>query len=130
MYSVYAGLGFRLLASGYTELKKASGVYSKLLDTKLETQDREQIMLIPTTFLKPAIGPSIIFKNVSFTYPGRDTPVLEDINLEISPGEIWGIVGPSGCGKSTLFHLMTNLYDPSTGAILIDNIDMQTKPAW
>ncbi|CAG9325883.1 unnamed protein product [Blepharisma stoltei] len=130
MYSVYAGLGFRLLASGYTELKKAAGVYNKILETKSSIDDKEEILISPTILPKSTVGPSIIFKNVSFTYPGREIPVLDNINLEIKSGEIWGIVGPSGCGKSTLFHLLTHLYAPTSGLIYIDNVDIHTKPAW
>ena len=68
-----------------------------------------------------AIG-TIRFDDVSFEYvPGR--PVLQNIDFEVQPGEIIGIVGPSGAGKSTLVQLLLRLRDPTEGAFLVDGRD-------
>jgi subfamily B ATP-binding cassette protein MsbA len=67
---------------------------------------------------------SIRFNNVSFTYPGTQTPVLKDINLEIKRGEIVALVGQSGVGKSTLVDLIPGFYRPTEGYITIDDIDL------
>lgn len=72
----------------------------------------------------------IEFKNVSFKYPTRDTQVLNQMSLQIKAGEIVGIVGQSGSGKSSIFNLLTNLYAPNAGEILINGVDIQKKPAW
>ncbi|MFK7965945.1 MAG: ABC transporter ATP-binding protein [Burkholderiaceae bacterium] len=61
------------------------------------------------------------FQNVSFTYPGTATPVLEAFDLTIAPGERIGIVGRSGAGKSTLVNLLLRFYDINEGSIEIDN---------
>lgn len=67
---------------------------------------------------------SIVFENVSFVYPGRKTPVLKDLNLEIKCGEIIAIVGQSGMGKSTLIDLIPGFHRVSGGKITIDGIDI------
>jgi len=69
---------------------------------------------------------SIVFENVSFVYPGRKTPVLKDLNLEIKCGEILAIVGQSGMGKSTLIDLIPGFHKVSGGKITIDGIDIYT----
>jgi ATP-binding cassette subfamily B protein len=71
------------------------------------------------------IQQGIIFKNVSFVYPGSDVYVLKDINLHILPGERIALVGLNGAGKTTLIKLLTRLYDPSDGQILLDGIDLR-----
>lgn len=69
--------------------------------------------------LSPQINGAISFKNVSFAYdPGR--PVLEDINLDIKPGEMVALVGSSGAGKSTLVDLIPRFYEVTEGAVLVD----------
>ncbi len=67
----------------------------------------------------------IEFRNVSFRYPGADTYVLRDINLRIHPGERIALVGLNGAGKTTLIKLLTRLYDPTEGQILLDGIDLR-----
>lgn len=65
------------------------------------------------------------FRNVSFRYDGGDL-VLADINFTIQKGEVIAIVGPSGAGKSTLVDLVPRFYDPTSGSILIDGVDLRT----
>ena len=67
----------------------------------------------------------IIFSNVDFQYENSDAPVLNNINLTIKTGEFVAIVGMSGCGKSTLVNLIPRLYNPSSGSILINNINIK-----
>jgi ATP-binding cassette subfamily B protein len=67
----------------------------------------------------------VVFHSVSFTYPGTDKIVLQDINLHISPGEVVAIVGENGAGKTTLAKLLTRLYDPTAGSITVDGIDIR-----
>jgi ATP-binding cassette subfamily B protein len=64
------------------------------------------------------------FENVSFTYPGGSKPVLKDIYLHIHPGESLALVGENGSGKTTLIKLLTRLYRPDTGRILLDGMDL------
>ncbi|HET6564978.1 MAG TPA: ABC transporter ATP-binding protein [Xanthomonadales bacterium] len=71
----------------------------------------------------PADG--IRFENVSFTYPGASHPALVDINLHIQPGESLALVGENGAGKTTLIKLLTRLYRPGSGRILLDGLDLE-----
>ncbi|MGE0115489.1 MAG: ABC transporter ATP-binding protein [Steroidobacteraceae bacterium] len=67
----------------------------------------------------------IRFEHVSFTYPGAEEPALIDINLHIRPGESLALVGENGSGKTTLIKLLTRLYAPSNGRILLDGLDLK-----
>lgn len=73
----------------------------------------------------PDPGDGIRFENVSFYYPGSETPALNNINLHITPGESLAIVGENGSGKTTLIKLLTRLYAPTEGRILVDGLDLQ-----
>jgi len=74
---------------------------------------------------RPNFNGAIRFKNVSFAYPGEETPVLQGISFAIKPGEKVGLIGRIGSGKSTIHKLLLNLYKPSEGSILVDGIDIQ-----
>lgn len=65
------------------------------------------------------------FENVSFTYPGAESPALADIDLHIRPGESLALVGENGSGKTTLIKLLTRLYRPQEGRVLLDGLDLQ-----
>lgn len=67
----------------------------------------------------------IEFRSVSFRYPGRTNWVLKDINLHIKPSEKIALVGANGAGKTTLVKLLTRLYDPTEGQILLDGVDLR-----
>jgi ABC-type multidrug transport system fused ATPase/permease subunit len=74
----------------------------------------------------------IEFKNVDFVYPSRpEEVVLQNLTLKLEPGKILAIVGPSGSGKSTIAALLTRLYDPTRGEILLDGQPLQKiDPQW
>ncbi|MCH9004263.1 MAG: ABC transporter ATP-binding protein [Proteobacteria bacterium] len=65
------------------------------------------------------------FENVSFTYAGAKQEALSNISLQIKPGESLALVGENGSGKTTLIKLLTRLYDPTGGRILLDGLDLQ-----
>lgn len=67
----------------------------------------------------------IRFEHVGFTYPGASEPALHDINLHIRPGESLALVGQNGSGKTTLIKLLTRLYTPDSGRILLDGTDLR-----
>jgi ATP-binding cassette subfamily B protein len=66
----------------------------------------------------------IRFEHVSFSYPGAESPTLHDINLHIRPGESLALVGQNGSGKTTLIKLLTRLYTPHSGRVLLDGTDL------
>jgi ATP-binding cassette, subfamily B, bacterial len=65
------------------------------------------------------------FRNVSFTYPGTSRQVLDHLNFRLSPGERIALIGENGQGKTTVVKLMTRLYDPTAGRVLLDGIDLR-----
>ncbi len=67
----------------------------------------------------------IEFQNVSFTYPGTDRPVLEHIDLTIHKGETVAVMGATGCGKTSLVNLIPRFYDVTSGAVLIDGVNVK-----
>jgi ABC-type multidrug transport system fused ATPase/permease subunit len=71
------------------------------------------------------IGDGIRFENVTFTYPGNLQPALRNISLHLQPGEKLAIVGENGSGKTTLIKLLTRLYNPDSGRIFLDGLDLQ-----
>ncbi|MCL2488520.1 MAG: ABC transporter ATP-binding protein/permease, partial [Oscillospiraceae bacterium] len=70
------------------------------------------------------LGGHILFENMHFGYKSYE-PVLEQVNLEVQPGEMIGLVGPSGAGKSTMINLIMRLYDVDDGWILADGMDLR-----
>ncbi|MEO8608021.1 MAG: ABC transporter ATP-binding protein [Chloroflexota bacterium] len=90
----------------------------EILDTKPTVQDA------PAASKLPAVRGQIAFKDVSFRY-NDETPVIQDISLEVRPGEVLALVGPSGAGKSTILNLMPRFYDPTAGTIRIDGHDLR-----
>ena len=73
----------------------------------------------------PQPNDGVRFEDVSFTYPGASQPALKDIDLHIPPGESLALVGENGSGKTTLIKLLTRLYSPDKGRILLDGMDLK-----
>ncbi|KAI9754866.1 MAG: multidrug-resistance transporter mdr2, partial [Chaenotheca gracillima] len=123
MYTVYAGSSLFGLSGFYSELMKGVGAASRLF----ELQDRKPT--IPATVgakVVSARGP-ITFEQVSFYYPTRPAvPIFRNLDFEIPEGTNVAIVGPSGGGKSTIASLLLRFYNPSTGMIKINGVDIST----
>ncbi|MCL4517130.1 MAG: ABC transporter ATP-binding protein/permease [Firmicutes bacterium] len=89
-----------------------------LLDIEADIDDA------PDAVELPRLSGRVSFKNVEFAYhPGK--PVLQDIDLEVAPGEVIAVVGPSGAGKSTLVNLIPRFYDVAAGAVEVDGYDVR-----
>lgn len=73
----------------------------------------------------PNLADGIRFENVSFFYPGSDVPALDNVSLQITPGESLAIVGENGSGKTTLIKLLTRLYTPTKGKISLEGLPLQ-----
>ena len=82
---------------------------------------------VPVTGEKaaPAGIPEIVFDHVTFQYPGSDAPVIRDFCLRIRPGETLALVGINGAGKTTLVKLLSGLYHPTSGRILVNGEDLE-----
>jgi subfamily B ATP-binding cassette protein MsbA len=91
----------------------------EILDTEPNIRD------VPGAVKLPGFREHLEFRDVSFRYEAGDL-VLADISFSIRKGEVIAVVGPSGAGKSTLVDLVPRFYDPTSGAILIDGVDLRT----
>ena len=72
----------------------------------------------------PVVGDGVRFENVSFTYPGNEEAAVENISFHLKPGQKLALVGENGSGKTTLIKLLTRLYVPQQGRILLDGQDL------
>lgn len=78
----------------------------------------------------PEPGAGLRFEGVTFVYPGQHEPALRDITFALRPGEKLALVGENGAGKTTLIKLLTRMYQPTKGRILLDGLDLQHWDAW
>jgi ABC-type multidrug transport system fused ATPase/permease subunit len=93
----------------------------QLFDTAPAVADRTPSKVVP---LRAAARGTVEFDHVSFAYQGEDW-VLEDVTFRVEPGERVAIVGATGAGKTTIIKLLTRLYDPTRGRILLDGVDLR-----
>ncbi len=129
-YSLYTGA----LTSIATTVSSLIGVSATVYEGTLFIDNllvfmKEKPTVVPLTQtpLPVRMGEShtIEFVDVSFAYPGTDRRVLEHINLKLMPGETIALVGLNGAGKTTFLKLLTRLYDPTEGKILLDGRDIR-----
>jgi ATP-binding cassette subfamily B protein len=100
------------------------GLYLSTLYELLEREPRITAPEHPAPVRRP-FRQGIEFRNVSYQYPGRDEPALQDVSFTIEPGQTVALVGRNGAGKSTIVKLLGRLYDPDAGVILIDGRDVR-----
>jgi len=112
----------QLLVQQYTTLQQGRSSIIRLREL-LETAP--SVDELPGARDLPIIEGRITFEHVDFGYV-RGEPVLHDVNLEIMPGESVAFVGPTGAGKSTMAKLANRFYDPTSGRVLLDGIDVKT----
>ncbi|HEX9108558.1 MAG TPA: ATP-binding cassette domain-containing protein, partial [Longimicrobiales bacterium] len=72
----------------------------------------------------PAIAGAVEFRDVTFHYPGSERDILRHMSFRIEPGQTVALVGPTGSGKSTVVALLTRLYDPTGGVVLLDGVPL------
>lgn len=83
----------------------------------------------PSPTSREQVGAKVEFIDVSFSYPGNpEASVLDKVSFSIKPKQFIGLVGPSGAGKSTIMNLVQRLYEPTSGRVLIDGVDICTQP--
>lgn len=90
------------------------------LDLKPDIENRDTARALP-----PPGEDGIRMENVSFSYPTTETPALEDVSLHLKPGQFTALVGGNGSGKTTLIKLLCRLYDPQTGRITFNGVDVR-----
>ena len=100
----------------YEDILYLSNLY-EFLDEKIDTNDGIALS-------GPTPGDGVRFEDVSFVYPGQAIPAVDQISLQLRPGEKLALVGENGSGKTTLIKLLTRLYTPTSGRILLDGRDL------
>ncbi len=125
LFSVFAAGALSELSQVWGEIAQASGAAERLGELLAE-KPSIAAPANPVALPQPPRG-EVAFEAVTFAYPGAaDRTVLHGVDLTVRPGEKVALVGPSGAGKSTLFHLLLRYYDPSSGRVLIDGVDVKT----
>lgn len=115
---------FGALTEVYGDVMRAAGASGRIAEL-LATEADIRAPADPLPLPEPAQG-RIAFEHVRFHYPTKpDASALHDFSLAVEPGETVALVGPSGAGKTTLFQLIQRFYDPQSGQVLIDSVDLK-----
>src|SRR5580698_3065981 len=124
LLAVFAGGSVGALGETWGDVQKTSGAMERISEI-LEARPAIAAPLSPKPLPVPPRG-EVAFEGVSFAYPGRpDPPALSNFSLAVRPGERVALVGPSGAGKSTVFRLLLRFYDPQSGAVRLDGVDLR-----
>lgn len=124
IYAIMVAGSVAALSEIWGELQRAAGATERLVEL-LATEDAIQETDTPEVLSHPVAG-EIAFKDVTFHYPARpEIAALSGANLHIKPGETVALVGPSGAGKSTVIQLLQRFYDPTSGSITVDGLDVR-----
>lgn len=121
------------LAGASSTIQNIFSTFSSIADQSLFLTDLVEFLRVkarieskPNALPAPRpIRQGFRFESVSFRYPGSDRAVLDCLNLQIDPGERIALVGENGQGKTTIVKLLTRLYDPASGRILLDGVDLR-----
>jgi ATP-binding cassette subfamily B protein len=123
LYAMIVVTGAAALIEQWGEIQRAAGAMERLAEL-LQAQSAIAIPAQPQRLPERSAG-SVRFENLSFRYPSRpDARALHEFSLDIAAGETVAIVGPSGAGKSTTFQLLLRFYDPLSGRLLLDGMDI------
>ena len=124
IYSIMVAGSVAALSEIWGELQRAAGATERLVELLSVTDDVKDPQT-PTARLADGNG-AISFDNVSFVYPTRpDAQALDQVSLDIKAGETVAFVGPSGAGKSTVIQMLLRFYDPTSGSIKLDGLDLR-----
>ncbi|HEX5437974.1 MAG TPA: ABC transporter ATP-binding protein [Gemmatimonadaceae bacterium] len=119
----------------FTPMQNLTELYKKVRLGAVSTEailgildEPEALADRPGAFPAPELRGAVAFRQVTFGYR-PESPVLHRVSLDVEPGEWVALVGPSGSGKTTLTLLLQRLYEPSTGAVLVDGVDVRDVTA-
>jgi ATP-binding cassette subfamily B protein len=126
LYAAMVAGAIGALSEVMGEAQRAAGATERLLEllaVKSDIQNPAQPQPLPQ---RAANGAAVALADVNFSYPSRpETAALGHLTLSIRPGETVAVVGPSGAGKTTLFQLLLRFYDPQSGSITLDGVDIR-----
>jgi ATP-binding cassette subfamily B protein len=118
MLVLFSVLGATLMLVMVPRAQVSAVRINEVLDTQPSISD-------PREPVSPERTGRLEFRDVSFSYPGAEDPVLHGISFEANPGETTAIVGSTGSGKTTLINLIPRLYDVTDGTVLVDGVDVR-----
>jgi ATP-binding cassette subfamily B protein len=123
-YAVLVASAVGAISAVISELQRAAGAMERLMEL-LEAENEIKAPQTPHQ-LKGDFKGLLSMTNVTFAYASRpETPALDGVTLQIQSGESVALVGPSGAGKSTLFDLVLRFYDPQSGSLALDGVDIR-----
>ena len=124
VYAVMVAMAVAAISGVIAELQRAAGALERLMDL-LHAENEIRAPATPEHLPDKPSG-ALSIEKLSFAYPSRlETLALDNVTLEIEPGENVALVGPSGAGKSTLFDMILRFYDPGSGCIALEGIDIR-----
>ena len=112
------------LASSATQFQNSLSGLDRILDLLGEPREMESTPHSLRADRNKTAG-QMFFEDVTFLYPGTQTPALSDINLKVKAGQTVALVGPSGAGKTTICNLVARFYDPTSGRVTLDGRDLR-----
>lgn len=118
-----AGTSLRPLTGILNDIQQSSAAAERIIELLSAEPEPGHDRTLPRL---PRHTQTITFSNITFTYPGGDTPAIDDISLTITHGETVAFVGPNGSGKTTVLSLVPRLFDPDSGTLRIDGTDIAT----
>lgn len=122
-YAVLLASSGATMSELWGEVQRAAGAADRLLEL-LHAVPAIAVPARPTLLPSPARG-AVALERVTFRYPARpDTAALEDVSFAVEPGETVALVGPSGAGKTTVFQLLLRFFDPQSGCLRLDGVDI------
>jgi ATP-binding cassette, subfamily B, bacterial len=121
------------IAGASTSIQSIFSTFSSIADQSLFLTDLVQFLRVKPTIATRddaipaprAIRDGFRFEQVSFSYPGNARPIIDRMDFHLAPGERVALVGENGQGKTTLVKLITRLYDPTAGRVLLDGVDLR-----
>ncbi|KAA6205491.1 MAG: ATP-binding cassette domain-containing protein [Candidatus Tokpelaia sp.] len=129
LYAIFAAAAFGQLSETGGEISAAGGALERLAEILAEkplitAPAAAEQRHLPALTAGEKTGRQITLDNICFTYPSRPAAALERLSFTVQPGETVALVGPSGAGKSTILALLLRFYDPQSGQIRLDTIDI------
>lgn len=123
LYLIYLFLPLAQFGIIITQLGQAGASATRIfeiLDATSDVQDK------PGALTLPQVSGRVTFDNVTFKYPGGGDPVLSEVSFTVDPGQCVALLGATGSGKTTIINLLPRFYDPSSGSIMIDGLDLRS----